>query len=226
MQNANSSQGQNPLCLYWLGTGNVLWAKESTHLDSICLYYVTSISSLSFSQPLFENPHRCFSHSLPPPVICVSLVIIIAYWKRCGWLWALLLVQKKSRKNRETSIFPFSYGRQRVQDCLGDFGRKTGLLLLLSPLIFLISVSFLAKKRAAGVDGCCCNDSIPSLKQLDIYSPSHTTYKITSCPLKCCEGNGGNGFQYVSESVPALLILSKCLLHILYMHVCVHVCSL
>lgn len=27
----------------------------------------------------------------PPPVICVSLVIIIAYWKRCGWLRTLPL---------------------------------------------------------------------------------------------------------------------------------------
>lgn len=44
-----------------------------------------NIKPIIFS-PIVRNPHRCFSHSLPPPVICVSLVIIIAYWKRCGWL--------------------------------------------------------------------------------------------------------------------------------------------
>lgn len=44
-----------------------------------------NIKPIIFSA-IVRNPQRCFSHSLPPPVICVSLVIIIAYWKRCGWL--------------------------------------------------------------------------------------------------------------------------------------------
>lgn len=96
VQNANSSQGQDPLCLplYWPGTGKVvLWATESTHLGSICLHYVTSISSLSFSQPLLETlAALSLTPPQPPtPVICIGLVIIIAYWKSCGWLWALPL---------------------------------------------------------------------------------------------------------------------------------------
>lgn len=180
MQNANRSQEQKPLCLYWLGTGNVLWAIESTHLGSICLYYVTSISSLSFSPPLFENPHHCFSHSVPPPVICVSLVIIIAYWKRCGWLRALPLGQEKQQeKNKETSIFFFLlWETERWTVCGVTLGCKQHYCC--SSHLWFLCFNFLPKNGLQGGDACCFRDFIPFLLSHSIrhsYNLSHTCTK-------------------------------------------------
>lgn len=153
MQNANSSQGQKAPLSLLAGRRDDVRAIESTHLGSICLYYVTSISSLSFSPPLFENPCCRFSHSLPPPVICVGLVIIIAYWKRCGWRCSSASRVKKTsgekkrkKRNKETSIFSFppffssrihpgvweTFGAKEEEE-EGEERGEAGLQLLFSP---------------------------------------------------------------------------------------------
>lgn len=168
MQNADWIQGQNPLCLYWPSMGNVLWAIASTHLGPICLYYVTPISSLSFSQPLLETL-AAVSPTLPP--FSSNLRQFGDNYSLLEEMWLALnaayWVGKTAGKKGD---FHISFGKQNAALCGWLWGA-------ISMAAALLSSELPAKKWACLLLYLFYPLFSFSLNQASIYCHSHTHTK-------------------------------------------------
>lgn len=165
----------------------------SHRINSFRLYlpllYDLNIKPIIFSA-IVRKPHRCFTHSLPPPVICISLAIIIAYWKRCGWLWALPLgLEKKQQEKQEEENFLLPSG-DRTQDCVGDIQGVNRIAA--ARLSFLFGSHFCQRSGLQGWILAAVTDLMPFLLS---HSAMHSN---TNFLPKCCEENIGNGLPVYS----------------------------
>lgn len=120
----------------------------------------------------------------PPPVICVTLVIIIAYWKRCSWVQWMFLKQEKHQeklgvlfppellKNR---FIPFVPSRLTHEHDLGAL-RCVCVCSSSDPVTLMaaVSPSFNATQRSPGTDGWQGGRSHMHTCTLCVYNSSET----------------------------------------------------